>query len=533
MAAKSIVVVGAGIGGLTSALLLAAGGCEVTVVERSARPGGKMREVLVEGAPIDSGPTVFTMRWVFDEIFDAAGLRFADKVRLAPVDCLARHAWSDTERLDLFADPERSADAIGRFAGAAEARGFRAFCQAASHTYQALERTFLTASQPSVAGLVGRLGFTGLRNFTHTNPMATMWAELGRYFSDPRLRQLFGRYATYVGSSPFEAPSTLMLIAHVEQTGVWLVDGGMHRIAQALADAAASHGATIRYGAHVASIATDGLGRASGVVLSGGEAIAADAVVFNGDAAALALGLVGQGIAGALGKRGGGVRSLSAVTFAMRAEARGFPLVRHTVFFSRDYRREFADLFTAQRMPEDPTVYLCAQDRDGEGGIAAPDDGRERLFCLINAPADGDSREPRRDAKWSNPQEIARCHDRMARRLAACGLTLTADPTSTAVTTPLGFETMFPGTGGALYGMASHGWMASFQRPEARTRIPGLYLAGGSAHPGAGVPMAALSGRLAAETVLRDLTSRRRFHRAAMPGGTSTGSATTASTRSR
>lgn len=532
MKSKRIVVVGAGIGGLTSALLLAANGCDVTLVERAGHPGGKMREVTVDGVPIDAGPTVFTMRWVFDEILDAVGRNLDDAVRLVPVETLARHAWSESERLDLFADPERSADAIGKFAGAAEARGHLAFCRAARQTYIALQRTFLAAQQPSMPGLVGRLGLSGLRNFTQTNPMASMWSELGRYFKDPRLRQLFGRYATYVGSSPFEAPSTLMLIAHVEQTGVWLVEGGMHRIAVALAGVATSSGATIRYGAHVAGITTDTSGRASGVVLSNGERIEADAVVFNGDANALALGLAGTAASRALAGHARNAPSLSAVTFAMRAQSSGFPLLRHSVFFSRDYQREFADLFSAQRIPADPTVYICAQDRDDHGLVSAASGECERLLCLVNAPANGEGRSGREPQHCIAPEEIDRCRELMTSRLAACGLMLTAGPNSTVTTTPSGFAELFPGTGGAIYGMASHGWMASFRRPHSRTRMAGLYLAGGSAHPGAGVPMAALSGRLAAESVLQDLTSPSRSRLAAMPGGTSMGSATTVSTRS-
>jgi 1-hydroxycarotenoid 3,4-desaturase len=532
-----IVVVGAGIGGLSAAMLLAARGAAVTVVERAAAPGGKMRTIEIDGQPIDAGPTVFTMRWVFEELFAAAGLTFADRLRLVPAAILARHAWNDRAQLDLHADIAASADAIGRFSGAAEARRFLEFCAAARNTYLALEHTFLTAERPSAPGLVGRMGLAGLRRFSSTNPMASLWSELGRYFHDPRLRQLFGRYATYVGSSPFAAPSTLMLIAHVEQDGVWLVEGGMHRIAVAMADAATRLGAEIRYRCDVSSIAVSGDGRATGVVLADGTRLAADAVVFNGDAAALAQGLAGAAARSAVPVLPPAGRSLSAVTFAMRAEARGFPLARHNVLFSADYRAEFDALVTARRMPADPTVYICAQDRGDEDRgdedrgdedrgahvpLAARPDGRERLLCLINAPATGDRHDPTLANPWTTPEEICRCRTIMERRLAACGLTLTADPSAITVTTPSDFSRLFPGTGGALYGMASHGWTASFRRPAARTRLAGLYLAGGSAHPGAGVPMAALSGRIAAESLLKDLASQRRFRPAATPGGMST-----------
>ena len=189
--------------GLVSAFALAARGLDVTVLERGASPGGKMRQIAIGASQIDSGPTVFTMRWVFDELFAAAGENFADHVRLRPLEILARHAWDEHARLDLFADEERSVDAIGDFAGAAEADGYRAFCRDTKRIYDILEKPFLRASQPSMGGLIGADGLRGLMRLPQIKPFSSMWSALGRYFPDPRLRQLFGRYATYCGSSPF------------------------------------------------------------------------------------------------------------------------------------------------------------------------------------------------------------------------------------------------------------------------------------------------------------------------------------------
>ncbi|MDG9696368.1 FAD-dependent oxidoreductase, partial [Streptomyces sp. DH17] len=197
-----VVVVGSGVAGLVSAFALAARGLDVTVLERAATPGGKMRQIAVGASLIDSGPTVFTMRWVFDELFAAAGRNFANHVRLRPLDILARHAWEHA-RLDLFADQERTVDAIGDFAGASEAEGYRAFCRDTKRIYETLEKPFLRASQPSMGGLIGADGLRGLIRLPQIKPFSSMWSALGRYFADPRLRQLFGRYATYCGSSPY------------------------------------------------------------------------------------------------------------------------------------------------------------------------------------------------------------------------------------------------------------------------------------------------------------------------------------------
>ncbi len=507
----AVVVVGAGIGGLVCAIELARSGVPVTVVEKAPRAGGKMRQIAIGGAGIDSGPTVFTMRWVFDEIFSAAGAALDDHLVLRPADILARHAWSDEERLDLFADVDRSADAIGALAGATEAAGYRAFCAEARRIYESLRDSFLVAQRTGPLGLTARIGPHRLPSLLGLRPFDTLWSALGGHFKDPRLRQLFGRYATYCGSSPFSAPATLMLIAHVEREGVWTLEGGMRRLPEALEALGASLGVAYRFGDPVARIEVEA-GRASGVTLAGGERLAARAVVVNADAQALPAGLFGPAVAHAIPARPASARSLSAVTWSMVAESRGFPLVRHNVFFSRDYRAEFDDIARRDCLPRAPTIYVCAQDR--EDGAPEPE-GPERLFILVNAPASGDRRA-------FDEAELTACERAVFQHLTQCGLRLSGPPEASRRTTPEGFAALFPGTGGALYGAATHGWAAAFRRPGATTRVPGLYQAGGGAHPGAGVPMAALSGRSAARRLMADRASRRPFRRAATPGGTST-----------
>ncbi|RYX94898.1 MAG: phytoene desaturase [Bradyrhizobiaceae bacterium] len=511
MTERRVVIVGAGVAGLSASLALAAQGFDVTVLERGPAPGGKMRQIAIGPAEIDSGPTVFTMRWVFDELFAAAGLTFSQHVQLRPLQTLARHRWDGGAGLDLFADHERSVDAIGDFAGPADAEGYRAFCRDTKRIYDILEKPFLRASQPSMRGLIGANGLRGLMQLPQIQPFTSMWSALGTYFSDPRLRQLFGRYATYCGSSPYLAPATLMLVAHVEREGVWSVDGGMCGLSRALSECATRSGATFRYGQEVSEVVVES-GRASGVRLASGERVAADAVILNADVSAVASGSLGQAIRHGTQTIPVKARSLSAMTWSLTATTEGFPLTRHNVFFSRDYAAEFRDILQRGALPQEPTVYVCAQDRCDEDG---PSRGEERLLVLVNAPPNGDRHH-------YDTTEIEQCAMQTFNLLERNGLKIHRRPDATQVTTPADFDRLFPGTGGALYGRSSHGWTASFQRPGARTKIPGLYLAGGSTHPGPGVPMAALSGRSAAACLLADSTSRRTYPRTAMFGGTST-----------
>jgi 1-hydroxycarotenoid 3,4-desaturase len=495
-----VAVIGGGAGGLAAAIDLARAGLAVTLLEREAVPGGKIAQTQIGPAFIDAGPTVFTMRWVFESLFDDAGTSLDAHLALQPVATLARHAWNDRETLDLFADIERSAEAIGQFAGPTEAAGYRAFCARAQRVYQTLEQPFMRAQRPTALSLAAGAGVTRMLTIS---PFATLWQALGAHFRDPRLRQLFGRYATYSGSSPFAAPATLMLIAHVEQQGVWLVRGGMAALAVALADLAQAQGAVLRYGAEVAEIHVAG-GRATGVRLTNGESLQTDAVVCNSDCAALTAGLFGRTATRAVAEDKAAERSLSALTWALCTRTDGLALARHNVFFASDYQAEFTAIFARHTLPQQPTVYVCAQDR-GEPDASFPPVA-ERLLVLVNAPAIG-------DRHIFTPTEISSCESATFALLQRCGLAVHRQDMHTRVTTPTEFARRFPATGGALYGRAVHGSMAAFRRPASRSAIDRLYLAGGSVHPGPGVPMAVLSGRLAATSVLQDLTRQSRVSR--------------------
>ena len=373
--------------------------------------------------------------------------------------------------------------------------------------YETVEQPFIRSQRPGLADALRQTRTLGPRALTRIDALRTLWKSLEGTFGDPRLRQLFGRYATYCGSSPFEAPATLGLIAHVEQLGVHRVSGGMRALGEALGLLARELGVEFRLASQVERIVVTA-GRARGVVLEGGASVASDAIVFNGDVSALSSGLLGADVAGAVKPISPDRRSLSAVTWAMVARVNRFPLAHHNVFFSSDYAREFRALLREHRGADEPTVYVCAQDR----GDLAADPPEERLLLVVNAPPTGADA-----AAWTD-EEIRRWERATFSTLNRCGLSLT--PRATEIATPADFHRRHPATGGALYGARSQGAFSSLARPGARSKVAGLYLAGGSVHPGPGVPMAALSGRLAARRVLEDLASTRRSSRAAISGTT-------------
>jgi 1-hydroxycarotenoid 3,4-desaturase len=482
-----IVVIGAGMGGLAAAIRLAATGQAVTLVEAHGTPGGKMRAIASPAGPIDAGPTVLTMRGVFDDLFALAGERLDDHLTLIPQAILARHWWPDGGPLDLTGDPEVDARAIEAFAGPKEAMAFRRFDRLAAALHGAFDGPVMRAARPDLPGILRAV----LRHpalWSALLPGRTLAGLTSVTFQDPRLAQLFSRYATYVGGRPAQSPGVLALIWRAEAAGVWAVEGGMHRLALALAALAERLGVDLRLNAPARRIVRQG-GRVTGVELRDGPTLPCRACIFAGDPAALARGLAGEGLETALPAAATTPRSLSAWVWSFAATPGG-PLARdlihHNVIFPADTAQEFRPLGRGE-MPLTPTLYICAEDRAGTGRPGGP----ERFEIIVNAPA----------GRADQPEDFARCHERTFSTLRQRGLWFSPEPGPAALTTPAMLDRLFPGSGGAIYGRSPEGTFATFQRPGARTRMPGLYLAGGGAHPGAGVPMAALSGRHARGTL--------------------------------
>ena len=479
---KQVVVIGAGIGGLAAAIRLAAAGHAVTVFDALPRAGGKAGIAEHDGVTFDTGPSLLTMPEVFDDLFRAAGTSLAEQVRLVDPLPAFRYLWPDGAAVDLHRTPEASVTAVSAAFGSKAGAEFERYLAYTKGIWEAANGTFVSGPAPSVGRLL-RMGPATLAKFTKIDPMRSMKRAVESLVSEPHLRDICLRYATYNGSDPRVAPATLNCIAWVELgLGGWGIEGGLYALIAALEQTAKRLGVVFAYGEAVARITRTG-GRADGVVLRSGEAASADAVVVNADAAHLTRALLPEGL------KPSSILppSTSGITAVLRA-ARQPERAPHTVLFPADYGREFSDMFDRDRAPEEPTLYLCAQSlAHGRSGWAA----EEPVFAMANAPA-----EPLDGA--TDADGWVALEARMLKRGVDAGL-LHATDAVVWRRSPRELAATFPDTRGALYGAASNDRFAAFRRPaNSAPQLDGLFLASGSAHPGGGLPLCALSGRRAA-----------------------------------
>jgi phytoene desaturase len=488
----SIVVVGGGVGGLAAAIRLAAAGHDVQLLERSAEVGGKLGRHRAGGFTWETGPSLLTLPAVFDELLGLAGTSLARSCRPVRLDVTCRYHFADGSSFATRDEPAATraeVEALSPGSGPAWDRWQRR----AGQVWSTAERTFFAGPIEDPVVLARRM--RSPLDLLAIDPLPTLHQRAARTFADPRLVQWACRYATYAGSDPWRAPATLGCIPYVEQAhGCWALLGGLATLADALAAAATSLGASVRTDAEVTAILADGPGsRTSGVQLASGEVVASDLVVADVDAAHLYADLLPD--AGGQRRVRAAGRSTSGFVLLLGAAGQTEALDHHTVLFSGDYRREFVDI-AAGRPPSDPTVYVCAADRTDP---AAAPPGAESLFVLVNVPS---SDEPA--AAWGQERTDAYA-EKVLDVLDRRGLDLRRRLVHREVITPADLATRHRAVGGAIYGTSSNGRRAAFTRPSNRGRRPGLYLVGGSSHPGGGLPLVALSAKIAAAMIEADI----------------------------
>lgn len=481
----NVVIIGAGLGGLCAALHAAGRGYRVTVVESAEEPGGKAARVVLDGVEVGTGPSVLTIPRAFDDAFRAVGTRLEERVRLRPEGGRFRYRFHDGAILDVEPQTDATLANVEAAFGADAAADLKAFLAYAQRIWDVSAPNFVYSDAPSVSSIM-KLGLGRMAEVRHLDAWRTMWSAIEAQVHDPHLRNVLARYATYNGSNVLTAPATLNCIAYVELgMGGYGVEGGIHALVRALAAAATESGVELRFGVTAESVETQRK-RVEAVRLEGGERIAADAVIANCEASRL------PELLGRPKKSKGEPPSTSGWNAIVRAK-RQPDRPAHEVVFPEHYLEEFKDLHERQRPPRDPTVYVCAGE-SAHGGAGWPD--QEALFVMINAPAVNE--DGTFDADWAELERTA------VQRLVSAGI---AEPGAEVLwrRTPVELAARFPGSRGALYGASSNSMWAAFRRPANRVDgVRGLYLASGSAHPGGGMPMVALSGRLAVENLDAD-----------------------------
>ncbi|HEY0457932.1 MAG TPA: phytoene desaturase family protein [Pyrinomonadaceae bacterium] len=479
---KNIIIIGAGLGGLAAACRLANSGFAVTVLEKNATVGGKVNIVESGGYKFDTGASLLTMRHILEDLFEFCGKTIDDYLKIVPLEPICRYFWTDGSRLDASQNLAKTESEIERLAPA-DAASFRRYLADSKQKYEIAERTFLAKSLNDLPRL---LTPRYLPDLLKISTLKTLDKHNAAYFKSPKLRQLFNRFATYNGSSPFAAPATFALIPFVEfGLGAWYVQGGMYEIPRALEKLAVELGVKIYKSAEVEKIVVENK-KAVGVTLDG-EFRRADFVISNADAIETYRNLL------PVKKFQNREPSSSGFVLLLGTRRKFERLAHHNIFFSDDYRVEFDAIFKRKIPAPDPTIYISAASRTD--ATQAPE-ACENLFVLVNAPYTN------AQVDWEREKQNYR--DSVIGKLTRFGLEgLESAIDFEQIITPADFETKYRANRGSIYGISSNGFFSAFLRVPNRSReIENLYFAGGATHPGGGIPLVLLSGKMAADLII-------------------------------
>ncbi|MGD9899332.1 MAG: phytoene desaturase family protein [Calditrichaceae bacterium] len=486
--AKRVTVIGAGLGGLAAAIRLASMGFEVTVFEKNAKPGGKMNEIVNHAYRFDTGPSLLTMPSIIDELFEFAGFNRSDFLEFRPVDPVCRYFFNDGSIFDTFNNPDKM---IFSLAGLApnEVENYQKFMAYSRDLYERAGQLFLTTPIHERKKIF-RSGFLSrLAEIHKIDPFRTVHQGVSGFFNDERLIQLFDRYATYNGSDPFRAPATLNMIPYLEaHPGAFYISGGMYRLVEAMLKIAAALNIDIRTSTTVEKIIHKN--RKVEAVRIDGHVLKTDYVVCNADVVSAYSDLIDG-----LPKKAKHYQklepSLSGMVFLWGINGENPGLKHHNIIFSNDYKKEFSQLFNDHQHPDDPTIYVAITSKtDPEH---APENG-ENWFVLVNMPYLTDQNE------WETDIEAVRKN--ILRKLSEHGINVAGKIETEKVLTPESFQNLYGANRGSIYGLSSNSRSSAFLRPANRSReIEGLYFAGGSAHPGGGIPLVILAGKMTADLI--------------------------------
>ncbi|WP_168703956.1 phytoene desaturase family protein [Gordonia paraffinivorans] len=487
-----IIVIGAGVGGLAAAMRLQHAGHDVTVLEQFDRVGGKLGVIEHDGFVFDTGPSLVTMPHVLTELFDETGAPVHERVHLERLPVAARYRFPYGTVLDLPDTIDAIPAELDRALGPGSGAQWTSFLRRAEQIWDVTHGPFLE-SPMSVRTMIG--GIATPRAVRAVAPWRSLRGLGSDHLRDSRLAMLLDRYATYTGSDPRRAPAALASVPWAEQAwGSWYVRGGLGRIATAMHDRFVELGGTVELGVEVARVSTDRTGRVDGVVTADGSTRPADVVVANADARQVYDRLLPRRAARlprVLLRRS--TPSLSGFVLLLALDDPPADQPHHHVLFAEDYDEEFDAVFGFNGPPRPvarPTVYISAPD-DPE---IVPGPGTGSWFVLVNAPR----HDPGHGVDWDAEGLAEGYADQIMRVMADRGLDVRDRVRHRIIVSPADLERRTMTPGGSIYGSSSNGPRAAFLRPKNTSPVPGLYLVGGSSHPGGGLPLVMLSAKIVA-----------------------------------
>jgi phytoene desaturase len=481
---KRIAVIGAGVGGLGSAIRLAAKGYGVTVFEQASRPGGKISQITDQGFRFDTGPSLFTLPTLVDELFELAGEDPRAHFRYSKLPASCKYFWDDGTIINAWQDTERFADEIEESTGV-QAKYIRSFLDKSKRLYDLTAEIFMFNSLHKWRNYFSPAFRRSMLYINELDAFTTMHMRNKRWFSHPKVTQLFDRYATYNGSNPYQTPATLNIIAHLEHNiGAFFPQKGMYSIAQSLYDLAKKMGVEFRFNTPVQQIIIEG--KQATAIRVADEILPFDAVVSNVDVWNLYKNLM----PGEKAPRGTthSQRSTSALIFYWGINTTFPQLEVHNILFANDYKNEFDHLFTSKAISPDPTVYLFISSKTVEGD-APP--GKENWYVMINVPENTGQ-------DWESLIHEAR-RNIIARINEVLKTDIRKHIMLEHVADPRTIERDTGSFGGSLYGNSSNNPFAAFMRhPNFKAKYSNLFFTGGSVHPGGGIPLCLASAKIAA-----------------------------------
>jgi phytoene desaturase len=494
----SVVVVGAGIGGLSVAARLAAQGHGVTVVEQSHRAGGKLETYTRDGFAVDTGPSLLTLPAVYRDLFLKTAVRrkdasLEDNVDLQGLETAFGYRWPDGSSVTLpGSNSNKVAAALGDALGGTAATDWQRFSKRGAAIWSATRVPYLESPVSGVRDLARHmLKPSAVRAVA---PWRTLRGLNRSYLADPRLVMLADRYSTYAGSDPRRAPAALAVIPFVEQTfGAWHIGGGLGALADALYRRCVERNVTFRFDAAVSQLATSGSG-VRGVRLSDGEPVSADIVVSDVDADVVYRKLLDHPASRReRAKLDRTTPSLSAFCLLLACKGRTPHLQHHNVLFPESYDDEFDAIFGRRpQIPAAPAVYLCRPDDP-----TMRPNGHESICVLVNAPY----HNPGNGVDWHDRSLVDRYAQQVLELMARRGVDVRHRIEWYEVRTPAHIADRTCSPGGAIYGAASNSRLSALRRPANRSPVNGLFLVGGSVHPGGGLPLVGMSAAIVAELI--------------------------------